>query len=346
MDGPDEEAAVSVFSPWGLAWGLSMGAHAQDAVSLEVVRTGQEGQSNPGLVVLPQARALDLRVSVACGGATAERRGAAEPGERILLELAVNPGTYTCTGSLELELADGSTGSMPLSFQIQMFPPLQITVDKASIDLEARKMKVTLDRPASRVDVKAYGLGGELVGEGSTPAMGAGPIDVEWSMPPVEVLRMVVTGHDVDGYWTELELYPWFYEIPHEDVVFATNQAVIEAGEVHKLATAWGRVQEVVQKYGSVASVNLYVGGYTDSVGNPQSNLHLSDMRAAAIAQWFRGQGFSGHIYFQGFGERGQAVPTPDEVDEPRNRRSTYIVAAETPPVGGQLPGAAWKKVQ
>ena len=33
-------------------------------------------------------------------------------------------------------------------------------------------------------------------------------------------------------------------------------------------------------------------------------------------------------IYFQGFGEEVLAKPTPDETDEPLNRRALYILSA------------------
>ena len=91
--------------------------------------------------------------------------------------------------------------------------------------------------------------------------------------------------------------------------------------------------------------VNLYVAGYTDTVGDAASNLRLSTSRAKSIAVWFQAQGFDGHIYYQGFGEKVLAVPTADNVDEAQNRRSLYVVAA-TPPVSASFPGAQWTKLQ
>ena len=96
----------------------------------------------------------------------------------------------------------------------------------------------------------------------------------------------------------------------------------------------------------SEAKINLYVGGYTDTVGDKTMNLALSDQRATAIAIWFKDKGFPGEIYAQGFGERGLAVQTPDEVDEARNRRAVYILAAEAPPTSRELPTSSWKKVR
>ena len=82
--------------------------------------------------------------------------------------------------------------------------------------------------------------------------------------------------------------------------------------------------------------LQLFVGGYTDTVGDIASNLQLSERRARAIASWFRAQGFERPIYYQGFGERGLTVQTADEVDEVQNRRAVYIAAAEPPPYTGR----------
>ncbi len=324
-------------------------ASAQDAVKLEVVRKGQTGLSNPGLILLPQVGAPKLDATVSCGGASAEHRGGANAGDRIVLELAVNPGSYTCSGTLDAEFEDGSAGSMPLSFDITMFPPLKVEVDKNTIDLAAGRMEVVLDRPADSVQITAFGFQGEALGQGTCMAAGTppgSPITCEWSPPNPEVLRIEVKGTDVDGFWTGLELFPWYYEIPHEDVNFESAKAEIRPAESPKLDEAWGRIEDVVAKYGSVAQVNLYIAGYTDTVGDRSSNQYLSDQRAAAIAQWFRAKGFSGGIYFQGFGEDGLIVKTPDEVDEAANRRTAYVVAAEPPPVTPLMPRTAWKKVK
>ena len=320
-------------------------ARAGEAVKLEVIRTGQVDVSKPGLVVLPQQAASKLDAKVECGGAWAEHKGSAAAGERILLELAVNPGHHLCKGTLDAVFQDGSSGQMPLSFEIDMYGPLGIKVDKAKVDLSNRKMAVVLDRASSQVEVTVYGLDGRDIGYGDASGGPAGvPVEVSWDQGPGEVIRIVVTGHDNNGYWSALELFPWYYEIPHEDVIFETNQAVIAPEQAYKLEAAWTEVQKVLQKYGSLATVNLYVGGYTDTVGNRQSNGHLSEMRAAAISAWFKGKGFKGAIWFQGFGEDGLAVKTPDEVDEARNRRAVYVLASEAPPVNSQMPGSSWKK--
>jgi outer membrane protein OmpA-like peptidoglycan-associated protein len=137
-------------------------------------------------------------------------------------------------------------------------------------------------------------------------------------------------------------LSPWAYAVPHEDVVFGSGAHAIVADEVPKLERCWSDVQAVIAKYGDVVKIQLYVAGYTDTVGATGSNQQLSERRARAIAEWFRGRGFSGDIHYQGFGEGALAVPTGDEVDEGANRRALYVLAAEAPAPSAEMPAQRW----
>ena len=90
--------------------------------------------------------------------------------------------------------------------------------------------------------------------------------------------------------------------------------------------------------------LQLYVGGYTDTVGDAQDNLKLSQARARSIAEYFKRKGVEIPIMYAGFGERALLVKTPDNTDEARNRRALYIVA-NTPPQGEGFPGGAWRRL-
>jgi outer membrane protein OmpA-like peptidoglycan-associated protein len=127
--------------------------------------------------------------------------------------------------------------------------------------------------------------------------------------------------------------------------VFETNSDVIREGEVPKLETAWSEVVHAIDLYGEVIEIQLFVAGYTDTVGDAASNLALSRRRARSIAAWFRSKGFPGAIHYQGFGESVLAVGTPDGTDEARNRRAVYVLAAQVPPVSEELPKQAWTRL-
>jgi len=66
----------------------------------------------------------------------------------------------------------------------------------------------------------------------------------------------------------------------------------------------------------------IVVDGYTDTTGTPDHNLDLSRARAQAVADALMKEGINDRrIETHGFGETHLAVPTGDQVSEPRNRR-------------------------
>ncbi len=321
---------------------LAPDAKAQDAVRVDITRKGLADGPPPGLFVRAQQALDDARVQLSCGALSVQHQGAIAAGDSVFLPIRAPLGAHACSGTLAIRLGDGSEGSMPLSFQVEVLPQLTASVPPDSLDLAAGQLRVQADRPLAGVSLVVHGEHGELARSEDAEAVDGGAI-VRWSPPAEDVLRLDLTAVDQDGFAARVELFPWSYTVPHEDVVFATNQATIDAAELPKLEAAWARIEEVVARYGSVATMNLYVAGFTDTVGDAASNKRLSEARARSIAQWFRTRGFQGAIHFQGFGEAGLSVPTPDEVDEARNRRVDYIVAAQAPPESPQLPGSAWR---
>ena len=323
----------------------STAATAQDAIKMEIVRVGQTGQASPAFVVHPQVALDDLTVEVRCGSVSDSRSGAASTGTPVRIELAVPVGSHACSGRLAIRTSDGGEGEMPLSFKVQMHPPLQVSVPRDSVDLSGKRLTAVLDRNAKEVKVEVVGEGGAVIGHGragggSWPA--GQPIPLTWTDSGDEILQLRVVGTDVDGFWGQVDLSPWAYEVPHEDVVFESGKAVVRAEETHKLESALVEVRKIADKYGSIAKINLYVAGHTDTVGSAQTNLSLSRDRARAIAKWFADNGFEHPVYFQGFGETSLAVATPDSTDEAANRRAAYIIAAEAPP---NLSGA-WTRMK
>lgn len=318
---------------------------AQDAVKLDVVRKGQVGQSPPKLILTP-ADGGRLDATVSCGSKQASFHGPVSAGTPVELVFDVGLGHHTCSGKLSVELADGTSGEMPLSFSVELLAPMVLGLDRGKVDLAGRRLEVSADRPLRTVEISGYAPDGKQIATGTVnpgnhPAHRA--LAVPWSATDGDLMRLEVVATDVDGFSSKVELFPWYYEIPHEDVVFESDKDAVRPDEEAKLRAALIEVNKVLDRYGAFATVNLYVGGYTDTVGDAAHNRELSQRRAVAIARWFRKSGFKGAIYTQGFGEQGLAVATGDQVDEVRNRRAAYIVAAETPPTSSQLPGGDWK---
>jgi outer membrane protein OmpA-like peptidoglycan-associated protein len=74
-------------------------------------------------------------------------------------------------------------------------------------------------------------------------------------------------------------------------------------------------------------AVEVEITGHTDRVGKVQDNDRLSAERAEAIRDVLIKHGLRAHfVRAVGRGEREPLIPTPDEQDEPRNRRVEVIV--------------------
>jgi outer membrane protein OmpA-like peptidoglycan-associated protein len=167
----------------------------------------------------------------------------------------------------------------------------------------------------------------------------------DWAATSGEAIRITVTAWDEHELPARLELSPWSYDLPHEDVVFQSGSAEITLLEAPKLEATYGDLEQVLARYGAVVEVRLFVAGFTDTVGSATSNQTLSEARARAIAAWFRERGFTGRIDYQGFGEAVPKVPCADETPEERNRRALYLLAAEAPPLSTGLPRSDWRPV-
>lgn len=287
-----------------------------------------------------------IDVSMRCAGKPFSLSTDISRGSSHTLELnGLGVGQHACTGKLDLRTDDGGTGQMPLNITVSVVDAVALTWDPKDFDLEGSTMVVGSDRPMQDIQVDVFGgEAGERIGGGRQPGEGQTRQTVTWASEG-EVLKIVITVTDELGTQSKLTLLPWSYAIPHEDVVFETNKAVVRDSEAPKLEEAWAEIEAVLKKYGAIVEMQLYVAGYTDTVGDPASNRALSLRRARAIGQWFRQRGFQRPIFVQGFGEDVLAVPTPDGTDEAANRRALYVLAARKPSISTELPRGAWQKL-
>ena len=105
--------------------------------------------------------------------------------------------------------------------------------------------------------------------------------------------------------------YTVFFEVGGTTLTPASQQIMTEA-----LAAALAR-----------SGGDIVVTGHTDTKGTGESNDQLSRRRAQEVVQLFVERRFpANRVEAVGRGERDLAVPTADEVDEPRNRRVTIEV--------------------
>jgi len=225
-------------------------------------------------------------------------------------------------------------------------PSLQITIDRAKVDLPGHKLEAKLSRACAKVRLKVMGNSGAVLAEVEKAFDGAAAgtaLLVSWTPASEEdVAKIEVWGYDTEGFYVGMAVIPWKVSIPHEELNFETDSDVIRPSEVSKLEASLAKIKEVMSKHTDLGKITLFVVGHTDTVGTAEHNLALSRKRARAIAGWFKDHGLKSPIAYEGLGKSAPLVKTADQVDEPRNRRVDYILALEPPPLpAGEL---SWKQ--
>jgi outer membrane protein OmpA-like peptidoglycan-associated protein len=212
-------------------------------------------------------------------------------------------------------------------------------------------MEIRMSRPPGKVQLTVKTEEGAVIAdiqEDFTGQPARAPLVVRWDQAPDQPTGSIqLRMFDRDEHYIDQEYSAWYVPIPHEEVNFRTDSSDIDASEVPKLDAAFGKAQEVLAKDKAREHKNLtlYIAGHTDTVGNAGYNLKLSQARAQSLARWFRLRGIRIPIAFEGFGETALRVATPDQTDEPRNRRADYILADDPPPMKSIGFKPAWKRV-
>jgi hypothetical protein len=322
-----------------LLLGVALPARADD-IEVEVTAKALLGKSRPALVLVANKEVVSATATLTSDTGKHVKLGSGRmpAGSRRSLEFDAPVGTSTWTGELSVRLIDGTTGEMPLSFEVEVGKGLTLTVPEDRLDLKASKLQLQLSGPA---DLCEYWVDFD----GQDPRHGferfegepAGTwLTVSWPSHGEDdvVLRIRLHCQDRSKFFTGIELYPWKLAIAHEEVTFESGKWDVPPAEAAKLQPALARIQEAVRRYGKVVPIKLYVMGHTDTVGDAGSNVTLSRNRARAIAAWFRKAGLKVPVFAAGFGEAYPAVETPDDTDEPRNRRADYVLSNQPPAQG------------
>lgn len=319
-----------------LAPGLAQAG--EDDLSLTLQPRALAGTGWPRLVVQavpgPRIQGLVLELQRSDGERLRQSAGPLGPQRAHTFELRQPQGTFRWEGRLVVRVGKGEEWEKPLSFETTVLPPPRLSVTDDAVDLARRTVTFSADRPLAAVTLRVQSDYGALLADvrHAIPPGPPGPVTVSWEQPPgAVVLRIDLRAEDAHGFYADLELYPWWIEIPHEDVLFATGRSEILPEEAPKLQAALAELRRAIERYGRIVRVSLFVVGHTDTVGDDASNQALSEARARSIAAYFRKAGVQLPLSYAGFGEKRLLVATPDETDEPRNRRAQYIVAVEPP---------------
>jgi outer membrane protein OmpA-like peptidoglycan-associated protein/methionine-rich copper-binding protein CopC len=254
-------------------------------------------------------------------------------------------GSYNYTLSIEATTASGATINGSQAFSVTFGAasaanPITLQVPKKLADLDGGKLTYSTNIPFERAELTVYTDNDRLVAQTTPPGQSkTKDLTISWTTTadPIRLVELKV--FDKHGNWASQKLIPFTVSIPHEDVVFASNSDVIQDAERPKLDDALKVIFDELAKHGSDFEFSLLIGGYTDTVGSKEDNQALSEKRARSIARYFRDKGLKIPIFYKGFGEDNLAIPTADNVDEPRNRRATYNL-------GDLAPSGTWRALK
>ncbi len=302
-----------------------------------------EAGDKPGLFITPPRAVGELDVECTQGDQVFHWNETGLPGggtKKFFWDRDPNNPGAECV--IQARFADDTAEGIVLNLDFTYGASLSVDLSRASVDLEAHTLSIETTAPVQKAEIVAYGAGKAILDQREVSVSGGpGMVEIPWVGDPAEVVILEVKLW-TDTSWAGFTYSPWFLDVPHEDVIFETNSDVVDADQEYKLERTLRELQEVVEKYGDLVPVKLYIAGCTDTVGDQGHNDDLSRRRARAIGRWLRQHGFTYPTYYHGFGERLLAVETGDGVDESRNRRVLYLVSSNPPPSGSGIPGVGW----
>lgn len=220
-----------------------------------------------------------------------------------------------------------------ITFSIAVARTFDLNVRGDEVDLAEGRIGFDTSGEVSRIELILLGEEGRILDrrEYRMDLVTTRPDDFRFPPPADPVMQVRLTAYDAENFTRTVEFSPVVIEVPHDEVAFEFDRSDIRPGEEPKLHRTLQAAHEALGKLGDQYRLRLYVAGYTDTVGTNEYNRKLSEARAASIARWLKAQGLRVPVCSQGFGEDVLAVQTPDETPEPRNRRSLFVLAGQSP---------------
>lgn len=281
------------------------------------------------------------------GKSFSQKLGAMKEDQEKTIKFQQPAGTFTYQVRVEALGGDGEQIEDSFELEATLAEPLKLTVDMEKTEPGHGTAALRSNRPLESIEVEIFDSDGTKT-HADKLAMNArkGEFEVTWPVRE-DVAGVRLTAFDVDGFWQSVILEPFWVEIPHKEIIFDFGKSTWQPEEEPKLVDTLQSIHDAMAKYKAKGlQMQLYVAGYTDTVGSAQDNQRLSEQRARAIAHWFQKKGLKIPVFYQGFGESVLAVSTPDDTPEARNRRAVYVLGNGRPPISQTLPQASWKAVR
>lgn len=324
-------------------------AFSQSAFEFQLKNKIQRGAGKPVLILRATEGVKSAKVEMirSDGKKRTVNIGSMSSGKTKKVYFKQPKGIYTYDITVSGMTRAGKKMRTTFETEVAWIDPIQLQINKDNVDLAKGALILSTNVALEKVDIEVYGKGGDVI-HNSTQKIDAmrGDLTINWTPTAGEVGSVKITATDIAGFWSAVVLEPFFVDIPHKEVEFETGKAEWDEAETPKLTETLERIVAELKKHKRKGlTLQLYIAGYTDTVGSASSNMSLSRARAKSIAKWFRKAGLRIPIYYQGFGETAQAVKTADNVDEKRNRRAVYLLGNTRPPKSPQLPKSNWGKI-
>ena len=254
--------------------------------------------------------------------------------------------SYRCTVSGKFA---GEPGTLARDFEVPVVRPLDFTLVAGSYDVEGARLALELTAPAGHVELLVRGDKGEILADTAVAFAGepAGTVlPVSWAQAPGQVLTIDLKVFSEEGAWIGRQYIPWRVDYTVAGIQFATGSAVIPESDLPVISAFYDQISETATRVSKWVAVELYIGGFTDTVGPGEDNRKLSDARAESLARYFMKRGLKVPVHVYGFGESGQVVKTDDNTNEAANRRAQCVLSVGPPPTSETLPPASWRRIR
>ncbi len=336
---------LTLFTSLLLLLGSSTSAIANDAGSKLGLglRAVVQGKEKPAIILRPRAGLKKVTIELSREGfKTTLKSGKIRAGAAKELRFKQPIGVFTYEARFQVQWSDGERSDFTTTFKIIKVGELELRIGAGDVDMESRRMSFRITNPAQKAELVILGPQGIRLDTIRQSFDGAEPgteLVMSWDEVDEDIVRMDLTVTDVANFHVGMQVTPFSIDIPHDDVEFASGKHAIKPTEEPKLRATLGHIQKALASHGTLLTLRLYIGGCTDTVGPKGTNQALSERRARSISSWFQRNGVDIPTFYKGYGEERLAVPTPDDTDEPRNRRAEYVLSSLSPPGGG------WKKL-
>ena len=325
-------------------------AHAQlggpvaDPVRYSVIL--QHPASKPAqMQILANDNISDINVTLShCAARTVNQRiPSLEKGSTYEFSWDQPKGQYSCSILMTGKDSNGINWTSKGNFQMTSLESLGINLELQGLSKDIHKLTFHTTHPVTRASVVVTAEDGSQI---DSVVMELNPPKkdqkIEWKQSDKKPAIIELRVDDANGAWSTNTICS--IDIPHEDIVFDTAKSNIRPDQESKLVDTLREIQATQAKYDRVM-MQLYITGYTDTVGSVDSNDKLSRDRAKAIAAWIKKHGLNIDTYYRGLGERVLYTKTPDETPNESNRRVQYILTNVPPSDFTDIPAGQWRKI-